>query len=180
MKIRTAGLTSMAALAILTVVAWQSGKSATPSSERKMAPAFRLLDASGHTVNLADYRGKVVALNFWATECGGCRQEIPSFIQMEDAFQSQGLTVVGVSLDIMYENLKNADEAWSRVKPFVQEHKINYPILMGDDAIPQLYNIQSMPATYLIDKQGRIAASYAGVVVKRSEVEPKIRMLLQE
>ncbi|HVY92087.1 MAG TPA: TlpA disulfide reductase family protein [Bryobacteraceae bacterium] len=145
-----------------------------------MAPALRLADASRRMMNLAGYRGKVVALNFWATECGGCRKEIPSFIELEGALQSKGLAVVGVSLDTMYENLKGADEAWSRVKPFVQEHKINYPILMGDDAVTQAYSVQSMPATYLIDKQGRIAASWVGVVIDKSEVEAKIRTLLRE
>ncbi|HVW10956.1 MAG TPA: redoxin domain-containing protein [Bryobacteraceae bacterium] len=180
MKLWTAGFTLTVPLAILIVGAGESGKSATPAAERKMAPAFRLADASGRMVTLADYRGKVVALNFWATECGGCRQEIPAFIQMEDALQSQGLAVVGVSLDIMYENLRNAGEAWGRVRPFVQEHRINYPILMGDDAVPRVYNIESMPATLLIDKKGRVAASWIGVVIRKSEVEPEIRMLLRE
>jgi thiol-disulfide isomerase/thioredoxin len=148
-------------------------------AERKMAPAFRLLSASGKRVGPSKYRGKVVLLDFWATACGGCVAEIPHFIEFEAAYKSKGLAVVGVSLDIMYENLKNADEGWGRVKPFVQEHRVNYPILMGDDPVTKLYNIEAMPATCLIDKHGRVAATYIGIVDK-NDVESNIKTLLRE
>ncbi len=150
-----------------------------PATERKVAPAFRLLSASGKAVRLSKYRGKVLLLDFWATTCGGCVAEIPHFIEFAGAYKSKGLAVVGVSLDIMYEDLKNADEGWSRVKPFVQEHKVNYPILMGDDPVTKLYNIEAMPATYLIDKHGRVAATYIGIVDK-NDVESNIKTLLRE
>jgi thiol-disulfide isomerase/thioredoxin len=150
-----------------------------PPAERKMAPAFRLPSASGKAAGPANYRGKVVLLDFWATACGGCVAEIPHFIEFADAYKSKGLAVVGVSLDIMYENLKDADEGWSRVKPFVQEHKVNYTILMGDDPVTKLYNIEAMPATYLIDKHGRVAATYIGIVDK-NDVESNIKGLLRE
>jgi thiol-disulfide isomerase/thioredoxin len=148
-------------------------------AERKMAPAFRLLSASGEATGPSSYRGKVVLLDFWATECGGCRAEIPDFIEFAAAYKSKGLAVVGVSLDIMYENLKDAHEGWNRVKPFVREHGVNYPILMGDGPVSKLYDIQAMPATYLIDKQGRIAATYTGIVDK-NDVEANIKTLLRE
>jgi cytochrome c biogenesis protein CcmG/thiol:disulfide interchange protein DsbE len=151
-----------------------------PPAQRKMAPAFALRNSAGQTANASTYRGKVLLLNFWATECGGCRAEIPYFVDFEQAYGSKGLAVVGVSMDVMYENLKDAAEAWTRVKPFVQQHKVNYPILMGDDPVSKLYNINSMPATYLIDRKGRVAAAYIGVVVDKQDVESKIRALLQE
>jgi peroxiredoxin len=148
-------------------------------AERKMAPAFRLSSASGKIAGPSNYRGKVVLLDFWATECGGCKAEIPYFMEFEDTYKSKGLAVVGVSLDIMYENLKDADEGWSRVKPFVRDHKVNYPILMGDDPVSKLYDIQAMPATWLIDKRGRVAAIYVGIVDK-NDVESNIKTLLRE
>ncbi len=150
-----------------------------PPNARKPAPMFSLLNASGKAIRLSDYRGKVMALNFWATECGGCRLEIPSFVELDQAYSGKGLVVVGVSMDISYESLKNAQEAWSRVKPFVQSHRINYPILMGDDEVTKLYDIQALPVTHLIDGRGRIAATYVGIVDK-NDVEANIKTLLNE
>jgi thiol-disulfide isomerase/thioredoxin len=119
----------------------------------------------------------VLLLNFWATECGGCRVEISYFIDFARAYKDSGLAVVGVSLDVPYENLKNSDEGWSKIKPFVRTYKVNYPILMGNDQVMKRYDIQALPLTYLIDRQGRIAATYTSLVDKR-DVETNIKTLL--
>jgi thiol-disulfide isomerase/thioredoxin len=145
-----------------------------------MAPALRLLDASGKAETLLDYRGKVVLLDFWATECGGCRIEIPWYMEFERAYNDKGLAVVGVSMDILYENLKGAEEAWGKVKPFVEAQKVNYPILMGDDPVTKAYAINALPATYLIDKKGRIATTYIAVLADKDDVEANIKTLLAE
>jgi peroxiredoxin len=149
------------------------------TKERKLAPGFRLPDASGREVSLSKYRGKIVLLDFWATECGGCRVEIPWFMEFDRAYKSKGIDVVGVSMDILYENLKDAKEGWLRVNPFVQAHKVKYPILMGDSLVTKAYDINALPATYLIDKTGRIAATYLGLVDK-GDVEANIKTLLKE
>jgi peroxiredoxin len=150
-----------------------------PPDARKPAPMFRLLDAAGKAIRLSDYRGKIVLLNFWATECGGCRLEIPSFLELDQAYKNNGLVVVGVSMDISYEDLKDAQEGWSRVKPFVQAHRVKYPILMGDDKVTKLYDIQALPLTHLINASRRIAASYVGIVDKNN-IEANIKALLKE
>lgn len=150
-----------------------------PVKERKQAHAFMLEDASGKKVSLATYRGKAVLLDFWATECVGCIKEMPGFMELAQAYKKKGLAVFGVSMDIFYEGLKNSEEAWSRVKPFVQTHKVNYPILMGDDQVTMRFDIKAMPVTYLIDKSGRIAASYVGVV-DQANVEANIQIMLKE
>jgi peroxiredoxin len=150
-----------------------------PQTSRTAAPAFGIPNASGKNVQLSDYRGKVVLLNFWATECGGCKIEIPWFIEMESAHKSDSFTVVGVSMDTSYGTTKSADQAWSSVKPFVADHKLNYPIVMGDYTLMGSYKLVALPATYLIDKQGRIAAAYGGVVDK-SDVDANIKTLLAE
>jgi peroxiredoxin len=159
----------------------QAGARATvvPEASRQAAPAFQLADSSGTNKQVTDYRGKVVLLNFWATECGGCRLEIPWLIELESAHKSGGFTVVGVSMDTSYEGAKSAGEAWSKVKPFVLDHKLNYPVLMGDAALITSYKLGAVPATYLIDKQGRIAATYSGVIDK-SDVDSNINKLLAE
>lgn len=146
---------------------------------RKPAPAFNLENAAGKHMRNAEFRGKVLLLDFWATECGGCIQEIPSFIALQKTYGQKGLAAVGISMDIAYENLKGPSEAWGRVNPFVREKGVNYPILMGDDEVTKAYNIQAMPVTYLIDKSGRIAATYVGVV-DSADIEANIKRLLSE
>ncbi len=152
----------------------------TPPANRKPAPAFQLATEGGKKVQLSDYRGKVLLLNFWATDCGGCVLEIPSIIDLQKTYRDQGFTAVGVSMDISYEGLKNAAEAWSRVTPFVQKHAVNYPIAMGDDAISKAYALDSFPATYLIDKSGKVAAAYVGVLINKDAVGRNIHGLLSE
>lgn len=159
----------------------QEGAHATvvPQASRQAAPAFQLADSSGTIKQVTDYRGKVVLLNFWATKCGGCKLEIPRLIELESAHKNDSFTVVGVSMDISYEGAESADEAWSKVKPFVLAHKLSYPVLMGDATLVTSYKLGAVPATYLIDKQGRIAATYSGVIDK-SDVDSNINKLLAE
>jgi peroxiredoxin len=152
----------------------------TPPANRKPAPAFQLATEDGKKMQLSDYRGKVVLINFWATDCGGCVLEIPSFIELEKAYKVRGFTAVGVSMDISYEGLKDANEAWGRVRPFIAKHGVNYPIAMGDDEISKAYALNSFPATYLIDKSGRIAVAYVGVVINKDNVATNIESLLSE
>jgi peroxiredoxin len=150
-----------------------------PQSARKLAPNFVLRDTRGKPVSLSRFKGKPVLLDLWATKCGGCVKEIPSFIEIHHAYRNRGLAVVGISMDILYEDLKGPAEAWSLVNPFVAAHKVDYPILMGDDGITKRYSVNALPVTYLIDRRGRIAATYVGIV-DRSNIEANINTLLAE
>lgn len=150
-----------------------------PRSARKPAPDFVLLDASGKSVPLSSFKGKALLLDLWATNCGGCIKEIPAFIAIHHAYARKGLAVVGISMDILYEDLKGPAEAWRRVNPFVEAHKVDYPILMGDDRFTKRFSVDALPVTYLIDRRGRIAATYVGVV-DRANIEENIRTLLAE
>ena len=80
---------------------------------------------------------------------------------------------------ILYEDLKGPAEAWSFVNPFIETNKVDYPILMGDDGITKRYSVNALPVTYLIDRHGRIAATYAGIV-DRTNVEANIKTLFAE
>jgi peroxiredoxin len=135
--------------------------------------------ASGKSVALSSFRGKPMLLDLWATKCGGCVKEIPHFIDMHHAYSRKGLAVLGVSMDIAYEDLKGPAEAWGLVKPFVKDHEVDYAIVMGDDRFTKSYNVTSLPVTYLVDKQGRIAATYRGLV-DREDIEDNIKALLAE
>lgn len=146
---------------------------------RTEAPPFRLTDIFGRTEQLTGYRGKVVLLNFWATDCGGCRLEIPWLVDIEQAFQTKNVAVIGISMDISYEDLKNASEAWAKVTPFVTSHEINYPILMAEKEGIKGYDIQALPVSYLIDTHGRIAATYVGLI-DRENVKANVHTLLRE
>lgn len=146
---------------------------------RRMAPSFDLSESSGKHVTLNAYRGKVLLLNFWATDCGGCRLEIPWIVDLDRTFKAENVAVTGISTDVSYEGLKNATEGWGRVMPFVRTHHIPYAILMGDKKVETSYDIRALPVTYLIDKNGRIAASYVGLIDERN-VDDNIRKLLRE
>src|SRR5258708_5705655 len=123
----------------------------TLSDVRKAAPGFTLMDSKGVAVRLSDFKGKVVLLDFWATTCGGCKIEIPWFIEFQNQFKDSGLAVIGVALD---------EDGWKVVKPFVKAKKMNYPVVIGDDALANLFGVTSMPTTLLIDRDGKIAASH--------------------
>jgi len=140
-------------------------------SGRKQAPNFSLKDAAGNTVNLADYRGKVVLVNFWATWCGPCEVEIPWFIEFEQKYKDQGFAVLGVSMD---------DDGWKSVQPFVAKHKINYRVVIGSEVVSQQFgNIDSLPTSFVLDRQGRIAANHVGLVEKK-EYQNEIVKLLED
>ena len=137
--------------------------------DRKPAPNFTLKDASGASVELSSYRGKVVLLNFWATWCGPCEMEIPWFEQFEQQYKSRGFEVVGVSMD---------DDGWPAVKPFIAAKKINYRILLGNDSVTQLYGgVDALPTTFMIDREGRIADVHVGLA-GRDEYANEIQSLL--
>ncbi len=145
---------------------------AKPHTDRKPAPGFKLTDASGSKVSLADYRGKVVLLNFWATWCGPCKIEIPWFQQFEQQYKSKGFEVVGVSMD---------EDGWTSVKPYLAEHKINYRVLLGDDSVSQLYGgLDALPTTFIIDREGKLAFPAHVGLIGKDEYESEIRSLLDE
>jgi len=129
-----------------------------PLAQRQAAPKFELKDANGATVTPAEYKGKVVLLNFWATWCVPCKAEIPWFQEFEKKFKDKGFAVLGVSLD---------EEGWNVVKPYVAERKIEYRMVIGSEEVSTLYGgIESLPTTFMIDKQGKIAAIHTGLVSK--------------
>ena len=137
---------------------------------RKLAPNFSLKDADGRIVQLSDFRGKVVLLNFWATWCDPCRIEIPWFVEFERQHKGQGFAVVGVSMD---------EDGWQAIKPFISEVGINYRILLGDDKVSEEYGgIDSLPTSFVIDREGRIAAVHIGLVSK-SRYENDLQQLFE-
>lgn len=117
------------------------------------APDWRLAGVDGKTVQLSDFKGKVVVLNFWATWCPPCRKEIPDLIALQKKYGND-LVVVGVSLD------ENGPAA---VKSFVAKSGINYPVVMGDQGTASAYGgIKAIPTTFVIDRAGKIVGQIEG------------------
>jgi peroxiredoxin len=140
-----------------------------PEKERKKAPDFTLRDSDGKNVKLSEYKGKVVLLNFWATWCGPCKIEIPWFIDFEQQYKDKGFAVLGVSMD---------EEGWNAVKPYIAARKINYRVLLGDDSVSNLYGgVESLPTTFILDRDGRVASVHIGLVGK-SDYQNEIIHLL--
>jgi peroxiredoxin len=138
--------------------------------ERKPAPEFALKDSTGKTVKLSDYRGKVVLLNFWATWCGPCKIEIPWFMDFEQTYKDKNFAVLGISLD---------EDGWDAVKPFIEQKKINYRVVIGTEQVALLYGeVDSLPTTFMIDREGRVAAVHVGLVNK-SDYQHDILNLLE-
>ena len=114
-RLTAAGVLVFSCLAIGLLVAADLRPAAVkPEKDRHAAPDFALKDANGATVQLSDYKGKVVLLDFWATWCGPCKIEIPWFIEFEQKYKDKGFAVLGVSMD---------EDGWSAVKPFMEEQR---------------------------------------------------------
>jgi thiol-disulfide isomerase/thioredoxin len=126
------------------------------TAKPKTAPLdFVVKDMNGGDVKLADYKGKVVMLNFWATWCGPCKVEIPMFTELQTKYKDQGLAFLGISVD-------DAPEA---LRPFAQEYRMNYPVLIGDgrDDVQNAFGpMFGIPVTLLIARDGTICTRYLG------------------
>jgi peroxiredoxin len=143
---------------------------AIDKSQTATAADFELKTLDGRAVKLSDFRGKTVVLNFWATYCGPCRVEMPWLNDLYKQYRSQGLEIVGVSMD--------DDGEQQRVADFVREIGVNYTILLGNHTVGEAYGgARFLPQTFFINRDGQIKGSATGMKSK-SEFEDVIRKLL--
>ncbi len=139
-------------------------------AERAQAPDFEVIDVNGKQVALSKYKGRVVLLDFWAVNCGGCKLEIPWYVEFDSKYRKSGLSLIGLD---MY------GESPELIKTFMQKSKTTYPVAVGTDALGERYGLKEMPLTLLIDRKGRIALSHAGVI-DRGAFERELQRLLAE
>ncbi|MCH8495567.1 MAG: TlpA family protein disulfide reductase [Balneolales bacterium] len=122
------------------------------------APDFTLTNMEGEQFTLSDHKGKVIVLNIWATWCPPCREEIPDFIELQNEMKNDGVLFVGVSVD---------EKGWDVVRPFAQEFKINYPLVIDDGTIYAKYGpLPGLPTSFIINKLGQIEHFVPGMVSK--------------
>ena len=143
------GKVSIFALALFMLGACSQGSAVEIGAK---APDFSLVDINGKTVSLSAFNGKVVILDFFASWCPPCKQEIPDFIELEKSYGDKGFAMIGVAL-------VSAGEA----REFAGKMGINYPVLVDDGKASEIYGpIRSIPTTFIIDKNGKIVKMYIG------------------
>jgi peroxiredoxin len=162
-------LAALAALSISAVAPLHAAP-AVPASALASAPAWKLKDVDGKPVELSQFKGKVVILDFWATWCPPCRTEIPGYIALQKKYADDGLVVIGVSVDT---------DGPGPVKKFMKDFGFNYMVVMADDSIQDAYGpIQGYPTTFIIDRDGHIRDKKLGRM-PAAEFEKKVLAVLR-
>jgi len=147
------------------VLSVSAGNSAANPKAAKPAPEVTLKDLDGKDLSLAQYKGKVVLVNFWATWCEPCQVEIPWLIEMQQKYAAKGFTVLGIAMD---------EEGASVVTPWVQKERfdvngtksqMNYPIVIGNDAAADKFGgLLGYPTSVLITRDGKIVKRITGLI----------------
>lgn len=135
--------------------------------ERSLAPAFELPDLAGEIVRLADFAGRTVVIDFWATWCPPCEFQIPVLNAVHDAWRERGVVVLGVAVDA---------EGIEKVGPYVAEHEVRYPILLGDEALARKFGAVGFPSSVLIAPDGTMTKAHAGLL-EQADLDAQIACL---
>jgi cytochrome c biogenesis protein CcmG, thiol:disulfide interchange protein DsbE len=163
------------AAVLLGAVRWHIARQSAglrPVAERRAMGPLELPQLDGGEWKLADHRGQVVLINYWATWCEPCQEELPGLMQVARESGPKGLAVVGVSLDA-------GANAQTKVQQFVARYRIAYPVAFADAMRGGPFSVEVLPTTVLIDRQGRVAKRYVGGV-ERDDVARDVAALLAE
>jgi len=144
----------------------------------KRAPAFELEDLSGNKVSLANYKGKAVLVNFWATWCAPCKIETPWLVELRSQYAAQGFEILGVSTESDGVG-KDDPAAWEKDKAAIaksaQQMHMQYPVLIDGDSISEQYGgLDSLPTSFFLDRDGTVVAVQVGLTSK-SDIEANIK-----
>ena len=142
----------------------------------RLAPNFTLLNTELEEVSLSDYQGKVVIVDFWATWCKPCQEEIPRFIELYDEYQAQGFEMIGISTDDVEVRLKDIELFFQELSK--EGFDINYPILLADADTIQRYQVPVLPSAYLINRDGEIVKVFNGAQEDKATYERELKKWL--
>ncbi|MCE2396164.1 TlpA family protein disulfide reductase [Candidatus Poribacteria bacterium] len=145
-------------------------------SSFRLAPSFTLLNTELEEVSLSDYQGKVVMVDFWATWCKPCKEEIPRFIELYDEYQAQGFEMIGISTDDVEVRLKAIEVFFQELSK--EGFDINYPILLADSDTIQSYQVPVLPSAYLINRNGEIVKVFSGAQESKAIYESELKKWL--
>jgi peroxiredoxin len=161
------GGNSLLVLALLSMSPW-----VWAASSSGPAANFTLKSAGGENIRLSEYRGQVVLLNFWASWCGPCRQEMPELDTLHQKYADLGFTVFGVNVE---QDRKMADK-------ILRDIPVSFPILFDDqNTVSELYDVDAMPVTVLVDRNGEIRFMHRGYKPGYEvEYEAQVRELVRE
>ncbi len=135
----------------------------------KLAPDFQLPNLDGQIISLSDLRGKPVLINFWATWCPPCREEMPYLQQIYDEWSSKGLVLLTIDIG----------ETPAQIKEFMQNNNLSLPVLLdATKSVAQRYNITGIPTTFLIDKNGVIRAKIIGSFPSAEAIEKELSKIM--
>jgi cytochrome c biogenesis protein CcmG/thiol:disulfide interchange protein DsbE len=145
----------------------------------KPAPPFTLEDLSGNKVLLASFKGRALAINFWATWCAPCKVETPWLIDLRNQYAAQGFEVLAISADdIDRKAPKKFSEEKQEIARFVQRMHMPYPVLIDGDSISEPYGgLDALPTTFFVDRNGTVVAVQMGITSK-DEIERNIKRAL--
>ena len=149
----------------------------------KQAPSFTLQDLAGKQISLADYKGKALLINFWATWCGPCKLETPWLVELEKQYAPQGFEILGV--DTEDDEVTPSDKsAWAKDKSavahFAQQEHMPYPVLLDGDSISHAYgDFDAMPTSFFVNRSGKIIAAQMGIT-SEDDMALKIRQALAQ
>jgi len=158
-------------LAVFSLLAAVAGTALAAVGPNAAAPDFTLRTAAGPNLRLQEQRGQVVLINFWATWCGPCRQEMPQLNKLYDKYRSAGFVLLGVNID---DDARHATDVAAKLG-------LKFPVLLDTDkAVSRLYDLGTMPTTVLIDRDGRVRHIHPGYLAGYEDIYDKeIRGLLK-
>jgi peroxiredoxin len=152
-------ISSIPAILLVSAALLSAPSAEAAQANYPQAPTFEVRDINGKIVSSADLKGKVVFINFWATWCPPCREEIPDFVDFYNQNRAKGLEIVGLSVDQLEDE---------QLRSFVKQFKMSYPVALADERIIRTFEPgQFIPTTFIIDKKGRIRHKQVGSLDKR-------------
>lgn len=164
--------TYLKSLLVMTAAVVMATATVSAGSRQSSAPDFTLKSHEGENLRLSEYRGNVVLINFWASWCGPCRQEMPVLSELHDKYQALGFTVLGV----------NVESDSGKARKLLKDLPVSFPVVFDNDSVvSKQYDVVAMPSTVLVDRDGKMRYLHKGYKPGLEEIyQQQVRDLIRE